>query len=145
MGAWRSPVAIAAVGSVLLLAACGESVVAPSSGIAAPKHRALSVTVGTPPTVRRDLEGQFWVCKAVNNGAPLATFTFTYSATKPLGALQPDLPPGEFFDREWRVRTDLRHRSRDAGQTLHRDRDGRRHAQCQLGIHHGDGIHHRPA
>ena len=96
MGAWRSPVAIAAVGSVLLLAACGESVVAPSSGIAAPKHRALSVTVGTPPTVRRDLEGQFWVCKAVNNGAPLATFTFTYSATKPLGALQPDLPPGSF-------------------------------------------------
>ena len=96
MSANRSTMAVLGVGSVLLLAACGESVVGPSGGIAAPKRPALSVTVGTPPTVRRDLEGQFWVCKAANIGAPLATFTFTYSATKPLGALQPDLPPGSF-------------------------------------------------
>ncbi len=96
MRPFRCAVAAATVVSALLLAACGESVVAPSGGIAAPKRAALTVTVATPPTVRRDLEGQFWVCKAANIGAPMATFTFTYSATKPLGTLQPDLLPGSF-------------------------------------------------
>ncbi len=87
--------AMVATGS-LALAACGDSTVAPTANIATPNRPAFSVTIGTVPTVRRDLEGQYWVCKVANAGAPQETFNFTYSATKPVGSTQPDLLPGSF-------------------------------------------------
>ncbi len=80
--------------SALALAACSDPTVAPVANIALPSRPAMNATIGTVPTTRRDLEGQFWVCKVANAGAPQETFNFTYSAIKLAGSTQPDLPPG---------------------------------------------------
>jgi len=77
------------------LAACADGPIAPTA-IVAPQSPSLAVVIGTPPTVRRDLEGQVWVCKTSNSIIVQESFSFTFSATKPGGSTNPDLLPGNF-------------------------------------------------
>ena len=81
--------------AIAALAACVDSPIAPGAMVA-PQSPSLAVTLGTPPTVRRDLEGQVWVCKSVNAGAPAGTFTIQVSASN-ADASAPVLPT-ETFD-----------------------------------------------
>jgi hypothetical protein len=76
------------------LAACADSPSAPGAVLQA-KAPSLAVVGGTPPTTIAALEGEVWVCKVANAGAPADAFGFTVSAT-PLGTNSPPLAPDAF-------------------------------------------------